>query len=112
MVKKKKGHNTLCKAKGRTCYSCDKKNHLAQYFKSEDIGQLVKYLEISDSSSDFESEVASEEPFAFTCSRITTDVKTEVLKMERTNLRTLIDISLIMLNIFDKNSFEKVTGKN
>ena len=73
--KYKKGYNASCKAGGRTCYKCSKKNHLAQYCKSKNIGQQVKELEISDSSSDFESEVASEESFALSCNKITTDVK-------------------------------------
>ena len=42
MVKKKKGHNTSCKAKARTCCNCSKKSHLVQYLKSEDIGQQVQ----------------------------------------------------------------------
>ena len=42
MVNKKKGHNTSCKAKARTCCNCSKKSHLVQYLKSEDIGQQVQ----------------------------------------------------------------------
>ena len=55
--------------------------------------------------------VASEESFALACSRITTDVKTKVLKVENTNLRMLIDTDS-RLSIVDKNSFEKVAEKN
>ena len=78
---------------------------MAQYCKSKNIGQQVKELEISDTSSDFESQVASEE--SLPCNKITTDVKTTVLKVEKTNLRMIIDTGS-SVNITDKNSFEKV----
>ena len=40
----KKGHNTSCKAKGRTCYKCNKKNHLGQCCNSKNIRQQLKEL--------------------------------------------------------------------
>ena len=49
---------------GRTCYKCNKTNHLSQYCKSNNIEQQVKEFEIGDGFFDFESEVASEESFA------------------------------------------------
>lgn len=70
-----KWHDISCKGKGRIRCKCSKKNSLAQCYKIRNIKKGIIELQISDKSSNFKLEAASEQLFALTCNRIATYIK-------------------------------------
>ena len=106
-----KGHNLVCRANGRVCYRCDKKNHLASCCKSKNSEQANDIFDVSNST---EEESETEELFSIEANQMNNKnpkLKNVVVKVENVDVSMIID-SGSSVNIIDTGTFRKIQKKN
>ena len=112
-----KNHNDVCRAMGRECYKCNKKNHLASCCRSNNPvvkqkpSENVHEVYYSDADSSVES---SEESFAVSYSSSamkTRKTKSVTAKIENVNVNIMIDTGS-SVNLIDKNTYDKIYKRN
>ena len=95
-------HNRVCKANGKICHICQKKNHLSSCCKSKKTETVDKVEYNSNSESE------GYESFA-----VSSKEKTKSTKLAVNNVEiTMIIDSGSSINIIDKNTFEEIKKEN
>ncbi|XP_065665580.1 uncharacterized protein LOC136087004 [Hydra vulgaris] len=113
------GHQKECKANGKTCYKCQKKNHLAICCRSfsktlhRTIQQVKEINNKNKSESSSENELEEALALTFSSKQRGQSYKTKSINVlvEKVIIKMIIDLGS-SVNLIDKNTFERIKNHN
>ena len=113
------GHQKECKANGKTCYKCQKKNHLAFCCRSfsktpyRTIQQVKEINNKNKSESSSENELEEALALTFSSKQRGQSYKTKSINVlaENVIIKMIIDLGS-SVNLIDINTFERIKNHN